>query len=283
MATTAVAPAREVRVELERSASRMIEVVGVRGADEYVKRQIALAAIKFNENGALQKCSRESIIAAMIRLCGDRLEVGVTAHLVPMAGQCIYVRDWKGDVELMVRSGSIRSAKPVAVHAGDHFETGIRDGREYVDWAPGAQRGDVIGAFVLATLPRNEWTVEWMTRDEIDAIRKRAPMPDSPLWKHHFAEAAKKTVVHRLAKRMPKSPWMAAVQQGDGEIADGTISPSPASFAAALTDGRGNDGLRPTMQLPAGDPYADHVRADDVEPADLAASPARPTAGGEER
>lgn len=62
-----------------------------------------------------------------------------------------------------------------------------------------------------------------MTRSQIEAVRKRSKMPDGMLWKNtkdggSYHEGARKTVVRRLSKYLPKSPasrFTAALENED--------------------------------------------------------------------
>jgi hypothetical protein len=188
-----------------------------------------------------------------------------------MQGQCVYMRDWKGDVELMIRSGHVRDVKPYAVHERDHFREYVRAGADCLDWEPAAgDRGPLVAVFALAKLRYGHTTHEVMRVAEVDAIRARAPMPNSPGWRDHYVEMAKKTVIHRIGKRLPKGalpPDDAAATLGLGEPAD------------ALP--RGHDGYTPMLRTPQDDAYGviDSVTGEDAQAELLPAEPAKRRTG----
>src|SRR5690606_18079652 len=65
------------------------------------------------------------------------------------------------------------------------------------------------------------------TVEEIEAIRRAAPSANSPAWKNHFGEMAKKTVFRRLAKMLPLST---EAQNAVG-LADAADRGAPAQIA----------------------------------------------------
>lgn len=242
--TTAIAPVPALRAEIIRFTPRMIEAVGMRGADEYVQRQVTLAMLKIKDSPDLQKCSVDSIATALIRLCGERLECGSTAHLVPMKGQCVYMRDWKGDVELMIRAGHVRDVKPYLVHERDLFREYVQAGVPQLDWSPAPNdRGPIVRVFVVVTLPHGLTSFEVMSREEIEAIRAKAPMPNSLGWKEHWGEMGKKTVIHRVSKRFPKGDRKTSMWAPDDTASDATLVASEPRMIARAPDGAyGDDG-----------------------------------------
>jgi recombination protein RecT len=91
---------------------------------------------------------------------------------------------------------------------------------------------------------------EVMSRDEIEAVRRRSPAGKSGPWVDHWDEMARKTLVRRLAKYLPLSVQKAAALEeqaelgrysnvgahGDvvieGEIAEETAELQPSTVAA---------------------------------------------------
>lgn len=274
--STAISPVREMRSDLERFAPRMTEVVGARGADEYVQRQIGLAMLAIKDNAALQRCSVESIATSLIRICGWRLEVGRTAYLMPFKGACTPTPAWQGLVELMLRAGHVRDVYAEVVYERDHFRL-VQGTEKRLEHEPAlvADRGAIVGAYAVARLKHGYSTFEWMTAADIETIRQRAPMPNSPLWTQHRVEAYKKTAVRRLAKRMPQSTAALdsalAVDESAG-LADGFAAPALDAPSASMLRAAGTPpmyadherpaarvgdrAIHPMTALPAGDPYA---------------------------
>lgn len=255
--STALKPL-DLRADLTRFVPRMAEVVGARGAEEYAQRQVGLALLAAQKNPELLKCDPTSVAAAMVRVCGWRLEIGTTAHLVPFGRECTAIPDYKGLIELMIRSGHVRDVYAGAVHANDFFRVTMGTDARLEHQPVGGDRGPVIGYYAVAKLKHGYTTFEYMTDEEVERIRAAARSGNSPAWKGHRTEMGKKTVLRRLAKRMPQSDALrTAVSAVEAEeIPFGQMEPAPAALTDGRGhDGRGNDGLRPMLKTPAEDPY----------------------------
>lgn len=69
-------------------------------------------------------------------------------------------------------------------------------------------RGEPIGVYAAAELEGNEWVAEWMSVAEVNEVRDNFASKDkdgnfSKMWTHSWGEAARKTVLHRIKKRLP--------------------------------------------------------------------------------
>ena len=76
---------------------------------------------------------------------------------------------------------------------------------------PLADRGDAVGAYAIVRhFPENggePWIVhrEFMTRQQIEAVKAKSRNPEGLLWKEFWEEAWRKTVVRRAMKSVPLS------------------------------------------------------------------------------
>ncbi len=68
-------------------------------------------------------------------------------------------------------------------------------------------RGDVVkGAYAIAQYKDGSWSnPEVMSAADIEKIRKGSPAKDMDAWSKHWNEMARKTVIRRLSKYLPKS------------------------------------------------------------------------------
>lgn len=66
-------------------------------------------------------------------------------------------------------------------------------------------RGEIVGAYAVATLAGGGTVIATLSRTELDGIRARAPSKNSPAWRGDFAEMAKKTAIKRLCKLLPRT------------------------------------------------------------------------------
>ena len=170
---------------------------------------IGAAVSAMAANPALLECTRLSLINAVIQSIGLGLEVNTTlgeAYIIPFKERATFIPGYKGLVELMIRSGRVVAVQAFTVHVLDEFDHTI--GSVPVHRRPkSGDRGDIIGAWAMVIMSNGTQVADYMDMGEINAIRDNSPgykQHDSP-WKTHYGEMARKTVVRRIAKMMPKS------------------------------------------------------------------------------
>lgn len=280
-----------LRSELTRFAPRMAEVLPKFVTPE---RLITLTLVAATENPKLFECSPESIALAVMRIATWNLEIGTTAHIVPFntnikqadgswlkVMKATPIADYKGLVEMAVRGGFARSIEARAVFAQDAFEMAYGVEKKLVhEPHRGSDRGDFLGAYCLSRHAHGAFDFTYMERDEIERVRDGSKGKDNPAWKSHFEEMAKKTVIRRHLKPMPKSAAFAdafASQEFDRLGAGDEIAVVDASTPAAAallregTDHRITGGDRPSamgaqMEEESGDVSSgEPLRADDEQ------------------
>lgn len=96
------------------------------------------------------------------------------------------------------------------------------------------RRGDVLGVYAVAKLKSGEWTSpEYMTVEEINEVRdnyasKNKDGSFSKMWTHSWGEAARKTVLHRLKKRLPLGEDVEqSLNQDDPDYEPLDVTPEP--------------------------------------------------------
>ena len=125
-------------------------------------------------------------------------------YILPRKGKLIFEPSYMGMTEILIQAGTIIQMQSSVVCAGDLIDIQMGDTQSIahrINMA--AARGDVIGAYAIATLPTGQKQYEVMTRDEIDSIRKRSQ--GGQAWESDFSEMARKTVVRRIFKHLPKT------------------------------------------------------------------------------
>jgi recombination protein RecT len=215
---------------------------------------ITAALVSAANNTDLYNCTPQSIALACARISQWGLVPGVTAHLVPFGASCTAVADYKGLIDLMVQSGA-RKVEARVVRAGDVFEYeyGLQPTLRHV---PKSTTGAITHAYGVVTLARGEQQFEVMTVEEIDAIRqskskqwKKGPLPD---W------YARKTVIRRLAKYVPKASDRLARVLAEDEVDLPDELPTPAlevpAGAPALAPGQPVPSATPAHEAPADEP-----------------------------
>ncbi len=193
----------------------------------YVKpeRVIALGLTAATKNPKLFECTMESVALALIQVAQWDLEIGRTAHLVPFGNTCTAIADWKGLVELMLRSGHVKDVKARAVYSKEYFRVteGLRADLEHTPSYDTANRGDLMAFYAVAFLARGGGTFEVMTKEDVDKIRSRARSKDSEAWVNHYVEMGKKTAIRRLAKRMPQTPSLQSALSTEDRLDAGEL------------------------------------------------------------
>jgi recombination protein RecT len=179
-------------------------------------------AIKKDPTGKLAKCDPETIVLAAAKVCQWGLEIGETAHLVPFGATATAIADYKGLVELVLRSGAARAVTAHPVFEGEEFEVelGLNPILRHVPSGTGEKRGRVVGAYAIFRLSFGNVHIQWMPADEIDEIRRKY----SKQWKEGPLPGwyAVKTVIRQGVKLLPKNPKLAAVLRAveDDEAAE---------------------------------------------------------------
>jgi recombination protein RecT len=213
------------------------------------ERVVTLALIAATKTPELYRCSKESIVLSIMRIASWGLEIGTTAHLVPFkdskSGQflCTPIPDYRGVCEMLLRphhgQRHVRDIFARCVYEGEHFR--VRFGSdESIEHEPtfGAPTRKVTHVYAIAKLPHNRWTFEVLSREEVEAIRQRSRSKDSPAWKDHWPEMAKKTAIKRLSKRLPMygvptHAQLADAFETDDDVDDSPLAPTPTEQSAA--------------------------------------------------
>lgn len=126
--------------------------------------------------------------------------------------QAQFIPGYQGLVKKAIESGKIRNIEARVVHAKDAFdyELGITPTIKHRPHL-GADRGEIIAVYAVAFLVDGSTQFEVMAKDEIDAIKNRGKEKKFSPWESDYSEMARKTVVRRLYKYLPKSKVMAAL------------------------------------------------------------------------
>lgn len=139
--------------------------------------------------------------------CG--LEIGgpnPEGHLVPHGSEVVFYPDYRGKLKLMRNTGELASFSLEPVYENDRFDIklGFEPSIEHKPELKG-ERGQMMLVYFAATLKNGEKMLVWMTKDQVEKIRKKSKMGNAGAWVSDFEEMAKKTVVHRASKIMPQS------------------------------------------------------------------------------
>ena len=196
--------------------------------------RIAITAL--TRTPKLLDCTPESLMRCLLDLSAFGLEPdGRRAHLIPYKDQCTLVIDWKGLAELAMRSGVIAKLHADVVCENDTFEYNLGAITCHkIDFRK--PRGEVYAAYALAQTKTGEVFVSVLSKDEVEAVRKRSRSGTSGPWVSDWNEMAKKTAFRRLSKWLPLSAEFRDAQEKDDEMEREVrdVTPIPTASASKL-------------------------------------------------
>lgn len=161
--------------------------------------------MQINSNKDLRNCSVESLARGCIQATTLGLDIGVlgSAYLVPYGGEASLTIGYQGYIDLAYKSGM------KAIHTGivrkndDYHATEDSFSHNFDPFDTEENRGPVVGVYALVILPTGESYSELMTVHEIEEIRCGSHSANSPAWRVHWGEMAKKVCIRRALKRAP--------------------------------------------------------------------------------
>jgi recombination protein RecT len=196
--------------------------------------RIALNEIK--KNPSLGQCDPASFFGALLNASQLGLEPGPLGHayLIPYRGQVTLQLGYRGLLELVTRSDKVDSVFAYEVYEGDvfNYHLGIKPDIQHTPASTeeiarlkaekrlknDGQR-EITHVYAVAHIKNMDIPrVEVMTRDEIDAIRKRSQAGNSGPWVTDYAQMARKTVLKRLCKTLPLSAEVHGVISKDESV-----------------------------------------------------------------
>jgi recombination protein RecT len=167
-------------------------------------REVALAAIR--RMPGLVSCNRQSLFNALINAAQDGLMPdGREAAIVPRKGMANYQPMVAGIYKKVKTSGSVATISANVVYDGEPFEVLLGDDERIVhrrDMSKVAD-GNEAAVYAIATLKDGSKEREVMTWDQVMTVRQTSSTPNDGPWVTSPGEMARKTVVRRLAKRLP--------------------------------------------------------------------------------
>lgn len=187
--------------------------------------QALLFAVQGNEE--LAKCSTASLFTATIQA----MHLGINpfdprklGYLIPYnnkkkdeSGKDKWVKEaqfmpsYMGLIDLANRSGRVKKiyARTVYEHDFFHVELGTNESIEHrpAQDAEGRDlpRGNAIKYYAVVIYVEGHYDFEVMRMNEIMSIKDCSKAKNSPAWRDHFDEMAKKCPLRRLSKRVSMS------------------------------------------------------------------------------
>jgi len=223
-------------VERPKSSATIKELLN----GEEFKRQVAIALPKhlqpdrfvrvaltaMTRTPKLATCDRASFFNALLTLSQLGIEPdGRLAHLIPFENrkrnctECQLIIDYKGLVELAMRSGNVANIHADKVCENDLFEFDRGAITKHkVDFKQ--PRGKAYAYYALVRFKDGTEKCEVMTLEEVNAIRSRSRASSSGPWVTDFDEMGKKTAFRRLSKWIQLSPEFRDALEHDADAVD---------------------------------------------------------------
>jgi recombination protein RecT len=203
----AASPIVALRQEIDASPE-FARVLPAHLSAERFKRVLATAIM---ENPKLATCERRSVFNAALKCAQDGLlPDGREAVLViyndkergPIAQ---YQKMIAGVYKLLRNSGELDGIQSHVVYERDSFDYQLGDDPRITHKPAQGLRGKPIGVYAIAKLKDGYTDREFMSVEQVERVRAKSKRPNSLGWSEFWDEMARKTVVRRLAKRLPMS------------------------------------------------------------------------------
>lgn len=198
---------------------------------------------------------RKSLLGSTMRAAQDGLLCdGREAALVifnSKEGKKVQYMPMVGGILKKIRnSGELASISAQVVYDKDHFEYELGD-NESITHKPflGEDRGKQIAVYAVAKTKDGAIYREVMSVADVEKVRAASRAGKFGPWVDWWDEMAKKTVIRRMAKRLPSSADLDSVLQADNEASGFTqierrepvnITPVPEEQAAPLSRLKGS-------------------------------------------
>lgn len=195
-----------------------------------LKRETSFALQAVNSNEYLSQATPQSVAKCVWNLAITGLSLNPIhklAYLTPRRinnqVEAILMPSYQGLVKLITDTGSVKNVYAHPVWAGDEFE--VVFGTEYsISHKPkfrGSKNEQLTHVYAVAILNDGSKQIEVMSFEEVNAIRERSDgyrafksgKAKSAIWETDYAEMARKTVVKRITKYLPKSDKWEALNE----------------------------------------------------------------------
>lgn len=241
------------------------------------ERFLNICLTTLRRNPKLLNCDRKSLCGAMVQAAQLGLQPNTLgqAYILPYKDEAQLIIGYRGMIDLARRSGDLESINARCVYANDEFDLkfGIEEElthRPY--YLTGAEnKGEMIGAYVVARLQGDAHHIEFMPKDEIDSIRNSASgsdRSDSP-WQSDYEEMAKKTVVRRAFKYLPVSTDAQRAAEADQSVQtfdeqEGDVVPATVVQESEDSETVEVDGEEATVDTDTGEVQAEQDNSGDA-------------------
>jgi recombination protein RecT len=265
-------PSLNLKRTLEASWPRIQAVIGNNLSPQRLY-QLCLSTI--NREPALAECTVESVLGCFMKCSSLGLEPSSVdglgrAYILPFGNknmngrkEATFILGYKGMIDLARRSGEIKDISARAVYEGDEFtyQFGLDEQLHHV---PAAKRGtNLTHVYLVAHFRDGGHYINVMTREEIDAARKRSKAGTRGPWVSDYEAMARKTVVRRSFPYLPVSVQAQEAASVDEQTPDysDVFHPIIDSVTTPVIDAETAESNEPTAAEPSTAAQAEEVAA----------------------
>lgn len=170
-------------------------------------------------NADLLNADRRTLYSASMRAAEQGLlPNGREGAIVTFGGKAQFMPMIGGILKLVRNSGELASLDALVVYTNDKFT--YRPGIDTVpqfepDWF--GDRGVFKGVYAVATMKDGAAYVEVMNKQQVEQVRSVSRSKSNGPWVTWYDEMARKTVLRRLARRLPLSTDLDEILREDDE------------------------------------------------------------------
>lgn len=186
------------------------------------ERFVRVVVTAIQSNPDLQKADRDSVLGAALKCAQDGLlPDGREAALVVYGGKAAYLPMIAGVLTKVRRSGELLTIAAHVVYENDAFTYRLGDD-EMIEHQPfmDGPRGKAKAVYAVAKTKDGGIYREVMSLEEVTQVRNVSRAKNGGPWVQWWGEMARKTVLRRLAKRLPMSTDLQQVFQRDDDHYD---------------------------------------------------------------
>lgn len=174
--------------------------------------QMSVNAI--NHTPELLEASPETLLSCVMKCAALGLEPSAVdglgnCYILPYRNhgrmEAQFILGYTGMLRLIRNSGQIESIEARVVREGDvfEFEYGLDEKLRHVPSL--SSNGEITHVYCLAKFKDGGHYMEVMTKDEVDAVKKRSRASKNGPWVTDYEAMARKTVIRRSFKYLPVS------------------------------------------------------------------------------
>ncbi|MCE1610325.1 recombinase RecT [Enterobacter ludwigii] len=202
-----------IKEDLDRE---LVQVQNLLPAHVSFDRFTHAASVAIANSEDLKVADRQSVINALVSCAKDGLipdnrESAIVVFSKKAANGTWYkVAQYMPMIDGVLKrarqSGEISIIATRVVYENDKFRAWLDDNGEHILYEPTlGERGSMLGALAYAKMKTGEFQFEWMNLDDINKVRLASKNSDKGPWVDWFESMSRKSVMHRLCRRLPNN------------------------------------------------------------------------------